>query len=159
MVESSKCQEEHSFCVLEIILIYLHCMPLQVLAFIYISCFLCCPYRLYCVSNLNTTCAYQWACVIVMFSPPRGQCLSWCNRLLILSLCKRLTAIQITCKWDRELMFWQDTVITRNVCGDNVLSAFGWLMLHFVSKKRNSPLWGLSRDWQLHACHQSLMTS
>lgn len=93
-----------------------------------------CPFKCPCLCNV---------CVIVsMFSPAveqaRGQCLSWCNRQLILSLCKRLTAIQMTCRWDGELRFWQDSVITRDVCGDNVLSAFGWLMLHSVFKKRFS---------------------
>lgn len=87
--------------------------------------------------------------IVSVFSPAaeaaRGQCLSWCNRQLILSLCKRLTAIQMTCRWDRELRFWQHSVITRSVCGDNVPSAFGWLMLHFVFWKKKS-LWGLRRD-------------
>lgn len=81
-------------------------------------------------------------CVIAsMFSPAaepaRWQCLSWCNRQLILSLCKRLTSIQMTCRWDRELRFWQDSVITRNVFRDNVLSAFWWLKsCHFSTEDR-----------------------
>lgn len=103
-------------------------------------------------------------CVIVsMFfpaaEPARGQCLSWCNRRLILSLCKRLTAIQMTCRWVRELRFWQHSVITRNVCEDNVLSAFGWLMLYFMFE--TGPLRTQQRLAGSHSVgiSQSLMTS
>lgn len=67
----------------------------------------------------------RWRMLPKAVQPASGQFISWRNRLLILYLCKHLTAIQMKCGWEGESAsaFRQKT---KNVWGETMRSRFFW---------------------------------